>query len=70
MPPGIALSDFYYILPEMVLTAGALIVLDRGRAAAARAAGRAGLGDARGPRRDAAVAGAVRRHATSRSRTA
>ena len=27
MPPGIALSDFYYILPEMVLTSGALIVL-------------------------------------------
>ena len=27
MPPGIALSDFYYILPELVLTAGALIVL-------------------------------------------
>ena len=27
MPAGIALSDFYYILPEMVLTAGALMVL-------------------------------------------
>jgi len=27
MPPGIASSDFYYILPEIVLTAGALIVL-------------------------------------------
>jgi NADH-quinone oxidoreductase subunit N len=27
MPPGIASSDFYYILPELVLTAGALIVL-------------------------------------------
>jgi NADH-quinone oxidoreductase subunit N len=27
MPPGIALTDFYYILPELVLTAGALIVL-------------------------------------------
>ena len=27
MPPGIDLSDFYYILPELVLTAGALIVL-------------------------------------------
>ena len=27
MPPGVALSDFYYILPELVLTAGALIVL-------------------------------------------
>jgi NADH-quinone oxidoreductase subunit N len=27
MPPGIAASDFYYILPELVLTAGALIVL-------------------------------------------
>ena len=27
MPPGIALSDFYYILPEIVLTAGALVVL-------------------------------------------
>jgi NADH-quinone oxidoreductase subunit N len=27
MPAGVALSDFYYILPEIVLTAGALIVL-------------------------------------------
>jgi len=27
MPPGIAASDFYYILPELVLTAGALLVL-------------------------------------------
>jgi NADH-quinone oxidoreductase subunit N len=27
MPPGIALSDFYYILPEIVITAGALLVL-------------------------------------------
>ena len=27
MPPGIATSDFYYILPELVLTAGALVVL-------------------------------------------
>jgi NADH-quinone oxidoreductase subunit N len=27
MPEGIALSDFYYILPEMVLTTGALLVL-------------------------------------------
>ena len=27
MPPGLSTSDFYYILPEMVLTAGALIVL-------------------------------------------
>jgi len=27
MPPGIALSDFYYILPELVLTAGSLLVL-------------------------------------------
>ena len=27
MPPGISLSDFYYILPELVLTAGALLVL-------------------------------------------
>jgi NADH-quinone oxidoreductase subunit N len=27
MPPGISASDFYYILPELVLTAGALIVL-------------------------------------------
>jgi NADH-quinone oxidoreductase subunit N len=27
MPPGIALSDFYYILPEIVLTAGSLLVL-------------------------------------------
>src|SRR4030095_17142954 len=27
MPPGISLSDFYYILPELVLTTGALVVL-------------------------------------------
>ena len=27
MPAGIALSDFYYILPELVLTAGSLLVL-------------------------------------------
>src|SRR2546425_1090852 len=27
MPPGISASDFYYILPELVLTAGALFVL-------------------------------------------
>src|SRR5438105_5823213 len=27
MPPGISPSDFYYILPELVLTAGALLVL-------------------------------------------
>jgi NADH-quinone oxidoreductase subunit N len=27
MPPGLALIDFYYILPEIVLTAGALLVL-------------------------------------------
>src|SRR5579872_5189413 len=27
MPAGIAASDFYYILPELVLTAGALLVL-------------------------------------------
>ena len=27
MPAGIALSDFYYILPEIVLTVGALVLL-------------------------------------------
>src|SRR5215203_4540263 len=27
MPPGVSLSDFYYILPEIVLTAGALVLL-------------------------------------------
>jgi NADH-quinone oxidoreductase subunit N len=27
MPPGVSLTDFYYILPELVLTAGALLVL-------------------------------------------
>lgn len=27
MPPGINLSDFYYLLPEIVLTAGALMLL-------------------------------------------
>ena len=52
MPPGISLSDFYYILPELVLTAGALLVLiadvllPRGSRAA-------GVGDARRARRDA-----------------
>ena len=27
MPAGVAASDFYYILPELVLTVGALVVL-------------------------------------------
>ena len=27
MPPGLSTSDFYYILPELVLTGGALVVL-------------------------------------------
>src|SRR2546423_13887949 len=27
MPPGISTADFYYILPELVITAGALLVL-------------------------------------------
>ena len=27
MPPGINLSDFYYLLPEIVLTAGSLLLL-------------------------------------------
>jgi NADH-quinone oxidoreductase subunit N len=27
MPPGISVSDFYYILPEIVITVGALVVL-------------------------------------------
>jgi NADH-quinone oxidoreductase subunit N len=27
MPPGVSASDFYYILPELVLTGGALVVL-------------------------------------------
>jgi NADH-quinone oxidoreductase subunit N len=27
MPPGVELSDFYYLLPELVLTAGSLLVL-------------------------------------------
>jgi NADH-quinone oxidoreductase subunit N len=27
MPPGISVSDFYYILPELVLTGGALLLL-------------------------------------------
>src|SRR6516162_3412316 len=27
MPTGIAVSDFYYILPELVLTAGSLLLL-------------------------------------------
>ena len=62
MPQGISLSDFYYIIPELVLTAGALLVLDRGRAAAAGAARRTGLGHAARARRDAGVAAAVHVH--------
>src|SRR5262252_8671723 len=27
MPPGLSISDFYYILPELVLTSGALLLL-------------------------------------------
>ena len=27
MPPGLSISDFYYLLPELVLTGGALAVL-------------------------------------------
>src|SRR5260221_6479989 len=27
MPPGVSTADFYYILPELVLTAGALLLL-------------------------------------------
>ena len=27
MPPGVSLSDFYYLLPELVLTGGALLLL-------------------------------------------
>jgi len=27
MPPGLSTADFYYILPEFVITGGALIVL-------------------------------------------
>ena len=27
MPPGINLSDFYYLMPEIVLTTGALLLL-------------------------------------------
>ena len=27
MPPGLSLSDFYYILSELVLTGGALLLL-------------------------------------------
>ena len=27
MPAGVSLSDFYYIIPELVLTAPALLVL-------------------------------------------
>ena len=42
MPAGISLSDFYYILPELVLTAGALILL---------------VADVLMPRRPAALAG-------------
>ena len=61
MPPGISLSDFYYILPEIVLTVAALVRARGGRAAAEGQPG-AGLGDAGGSRRDAAVAAAVRRH--------
>ena len=68
MPAGISPSDFYYILPELVLTAGALLVLiadvllPRGSNAAA--------GDhAAGDRRDAGRAAAVSPTPTSRWRT-
>ena len=27
MPPGFSCSDFYYLLPELVLTVGALLLL-------------------------------------------
>ena len=46
MPAGISLSDFYYILPEIVLTAGALLVLIADVLLPTRAAARAGVGDA------------------------
>ncbi len=27
MPPGLSISDFWYILPEIVLTVGSMVVL-------------------------------------------
>ena len=66
---GLSLSDFYYILPELVLTGGALLVLIADVLLPARQRG-AGVGDAAGARRDGRGAGAVRATRTSRSRTA
>ena len=70
MPPGISLSDFYYILPEMVLTAGALLVLIADVLLPRAQPGALAWVTLARPRRDAGVARAVRRHRTSRSRTA
>ena len=70
MPAGISLTDFYYILPELVLTGGALLVLvadvllPRGSGAALAWVTLAVA------RRHGRCAGAVRRRRTSRSRTA
>jgi hypothetical protein len=53
MPPGISTSDFYYILPELVLTAGRSAA-DRRRAAAEEPGGaRRWLGHDPGAGRDA-----------------
>ena len=68
MPPGISSSDFYYILPELVLTAGALLVLIAD-VLLPRGSKLLPCDHAAGARRDAGVAGAVRQHRTSRWRT-
>ena len=65
MPPGISLSDFYYILPELVLTAGALLVLVADVLLPRAQRGALAWVTLRGARRDAGVARAVRRRRTS-----
>ena len=69
MPPGVSLSDFYYILPELVLTGGRAARADRRRAAAEGAPRGAGLGHAARARRHGAAL-CRSRTPTSRSRTA
>ncbi len=69
MPPGISLRDFYYILPEMVLTAGALLVLVAD-VLLPRGSRRAAVGDAGGARSPRWRRSCRSPTSTSRSRTA
>ena len=52
VPAGINLSDFYYLLPEIVLTTGALLSAARRSDGPARQAVDSGVGHAGGARRD------------------